>query len=180
MFCSSKLDVWMVFCVIFVFGTLLEFTLLIFLQKQVFATRLQRSLTAISMVRSQARAGSITSGSGSGIGSSGITGAAMMGGMAGLMGGMGGSLGLGMAAAGSTPRNDIVENDSNLNGGNERIQLTAMGDVKSGRAAATQPLGMQNIIVIEIAFNEKFIILITFSLKLYEIVCDIIFMLVPQ
>ena len=42
---SSKLDVWMVFCVIFVFGTLLEFTLLIFLQKQVFATRLKRSYT---------------------------------------------------------------------------------------------------------------------------------------
>jgi len=35
---SSKLDVWMVFCVIYVFGTLLEFTLLIFLQKQVFVS----------------------------------------------------------------------------------------------------------------------------------------------
>ena len=45
---SSKLDVWMVFCVIFVFGTLLEFTLLIFLQKQVFATRLKRSFTNTS------------------------------------------------------------------------------------------------------------------------------------
>lgn len=32
----------MVFCVIYVFGTLLEFTLLIFLQKQVFAPRFDR------------------------------------------------------------------------------------------------------------------------------------------
>merc|ERR1719510_2582401 len=36
---SSKLDIWMVFCVIFVFGTLMEFSLLIFLQKQVFAPK---------------------------------------------------------------------------------------------------------------------------------------------
>jgi hypothetical protein len=36
---SSKLDVWMVFCVIFVFGTLMEFSLLIFLQKQVFSPK---------------------------------------------------------------------------------------------------------------------------------------------
>ena len=32
----------MVFCVIYVFGTLLEFTLLIFLQKQVFAPKFNR------------------------------------------------------------------------------------------------------------------------------------------
>ena len=44
---SSKLDVWMVFCVIFVFGTLLEFTFLIFLQKHVFATRYDRYYIAI-------------------------------------------------------------------------------------------------------------------------------------
>ena len=36
---SSKLDIWMVFCVIFVFGTLMEFSLLIFLQKQVFGPK---------------------------------------------------------------------------------------------------------------------------------------------
>jgi len=36
---SSKLDIWMVFCVIFVFGTLMEFSLLIFLQKQIFAPK---------------------------------------------------------------------------------------------------------------------------------------------
>lgn len=36
---SSKLDIWMVFCVIFVFGTLMEFSLLIFLQKQVFSPK---------------------------------------------------------------------------------------------------------------------------------------------
>ena len=107
----------MVFCVIFVFGTLLEFTLLIFLQKQVFATKLQRSLTAISMVRSQARGGSINSGSGSGVGSQGMTGAAMLGGMAGMLGGMGGTASVGsgiqgMATTQTKPRHEPVENDS--------------------------------------------------------------------
>ena len=135
----------MVFCVIFVFGTLLEFTLLIFLQKQVFATKLQRSLTAISMVRSQNRGGSITSGSGSGIGApQGITGMAMMGGMAGLVGGMGtasvGS-GIGVATTQTTPRHEPMENDSNANGGNERIQLTAMSDKKGGKVVSAQALG---------------------------------------
>ena len=139
----------MVFCVIFVFGTLLEFTLLIFLQKQVFATRLQRSLTAISIVRSQQRGGSITSGSGSG---TGMTGAAMMGGLAGLMGGMSCGSGGGVGAATATCRTDIIENDSNLNGGNERIQLTPMGDIKAGRVSAAQALGMQ-MIVVKVSFN---------------------------
>ena len=139
---SSKLDVWMVFCVIFVFGTLLEFTLLIFLQKQVFATKLQRSLTAISMVRSQARGGSINSGSGSGIGSQGMTGAAMLGGMAGLMGTASVGSGIqGMATTQTTPRHEPVENDSSVNGGNERIQLTAMSDKKGGKIVAAQALG---------------------------------------
>ena len=143
---SSKLDVWMVFCVIFVFGTLLEFTLLIFLQKQVFATKLQRSLTAISMVRSQARGGSINSGSGSGVGSQGMTGAAMLGGMAGMLGGMGGTASVGsgiqgMATTQTTPRHEPVENDSSVNGGNERIQLTAMSDKKGGKIVAAQALG---------------------------------------
>ena len=153
---SSKLDVWMVFCVIFVFGTLLEFTLLIFLQKQVFATKLQRSLTAISMVRSQARGGSINSGSGSGVGSQGMTGAAMLGGMAGLMGGgMGGgttaSIGSGMqgmATTQTTPRHEPMENDSNVNGGNERIQLTAMSDLKGGRIVSAQALGISIMIML--------------------------------
>ena len=138
----------MVFCVIFVFGTLLEFTLLIFLQKQVFATKLQRSLTAISMVRSQQRGGSINSGSGSGLGSQGITGAAMMGGMAGLMGGMGGmggaasvGSGTGIATTQTTPRHEPgCENDNNVNNGNERIQLTAMSDKKGDKIVAAHPI----------------------------------------
>ena len=144
---SSKLDVWMVFCVIFVFGTLLEFTLLIFLQKQVFATKLQRSLTAISMVRSQAAGrGSINSGSGSGLGNSGsqgMTGAAMLGGMAGLMGTSSVGSGIhGMATTQTTPRHEPMENDSSVNGGNERIQLTAMSDKKGGKIQmAAQALG---------------------------------------
>ena len=40
---SSKLDIWMVFCVIFVFGTLMEFSLLIFLQKQIFAPKVSEN-----------------------------------------------------------------------------------------------------------------------------------------
>merc|ERR1719300_677330 len=60
---SSKLDVWMVFCVIFVFGTLLEFTFLIFLQKHIFATRLKglmkRSYTSASFKAAIGPQGSI-------------------------------------------------------------------------------------------------------------------------
>ena len=138
----------MVFCVIFVFGTLLEFTLLIFLQKQVFATKLQRSLTAISMVRSQQRGGSINSGSGSGIGSQGMTAAAMIGGMAGVMGTSSVHSGMGMATTQTTPKHEpssgcMMENDNSINGGNnERIQLTAIAsDRKGGKIVSAQALG---------------------------------------
>ena len=141
----------MVFCVIFVFGTLLEFTLLIFLQKQVFATKLQRSLTAISMVRSQQRCGSINSGSGSGIGSQGMTAAAMIGGMAGVMGTSSVHSGMGMATTQTTPKHDsssgcMMENDNGINGGNnERIQLTAISsDRKGGKIVSAQALGKIN------------------------------------
>ena len=44
---SSKLDIWMVFCVIFVFGTLMEFSLLIFLQKQIFAPKVSEDTEII-------------------------------------------------------------------------------------------------------------------------------------
>ena len=54
LFYSSKLDVWMVFCVIFVFGTLLEFALLIALQKQVFDAKIKKSLTELSMETTRA------------------------------------------------------------------------------------------------------------------------------
>lgn len=98
------------------------------------------------MVRSQARGGSINSGSGSGVGSQGMTGAAMLGGMAGMLGGMGGTASVGsgiqgMATTQTTPRHEPVENDSSVNGGNERIQLTAMSDKKGGKIVAAQALG---------------------------------------
>lgn len=62
---SSKLDVWMVFCVIFVFGTLMEFSLLIFLQKQVFAPKVSRPTWKQLLCRpsSSSMAGSLRMGS---------------------------------------------------------------------------------------------------------------------
>ena len=44
---SSKLDVWMVFCVIFVFSTLLEFAILIFVQKQIFDRKVKKAVDAL-------------------------------------------------------------------------------------------------------------------------------------
>ena len=49
LFFSSNLDVWMVFCIIFVFGTLLEFALLIFLQRQIFDAKIKKSLSKLSL-----------------------------------------------------------------------------------------------------------------------------------
>ena len=54
---SSKLDVWMVFCVIFVFGTLLEFALLICLEKQVFEAQIKKSLSNLSTRRRTVKRG---------------------------------------------------------------------------------------------------------------------------
>ena len=47
----------MVFCVIFVFGTLLEFALLICLEKQIFDAQTKKSLTNLSMRRRTVKRG---------------------------------------------------------------------------------------------------------------------------
>ena len=92
------------------------------------------------MARTQ-REGSVTSGTG-GVG---MTAAAM--GMAGLFGGLGAAAPPPTAPATSVsptmPRHEcgIVENDSNANGANDRVQLTATTDAKSGRVVAAQQLG---------------------------------------
>ena len=44
---SSKLDVWMVFCVVFVFSTLLEFAILIFIQKQAFDRKIKKMVDSL-------------------------------------------------------------------------------------------------------------------------------------
>ena len=157
----------MVFCVIFVFGTLLEFTILIFLQKQVFATRLQRSLTALTMAHAAQREGSITSGGQGG----GMTAAAI--GMAGLFGGLGPTAAPepppvpATSVSPTMPRHDcgIIENDSNANGANDRVQLTATTDAKSGRVVAAQQLGKLNANVTRINPLETIYIYIYFACK---------------
>ena len=100
------------------------------------------------MVRSQQRGGSINSGSGSGIGSQGMTAAAMIGGMAGVMGTSSVHSGMGMATTQTTPKHEpssgcMMENDNSINGGNnERIQLTAIAsDRKGGKIVSAQALG---------------------------------------
>ena len=59
---SSKLDVWMVFCVIFVFSTLLEFAILIFVQKQIFDRKIKKAVDELCRERLLSRSASRFSG----------------------------------------------------------------------------------------------------------------------